>query len=195
VAAGAIAVLLAAHAVRVWYRALTTQRFLRASKQQRVPEVNEAAKRSWIESAFVSFTAIMAFCFEILLVYSIESVFCQEQNGAFRLASELDQVSLCLPLSVPLSSHVLQVCFNAVHTPVFIVAILLILYLGLAYPAIALYGARQIRLGRTPSTFVRVVAVKLMDEFKDEVWWFGAMGLLLVRFCSLFAAPLSQPLF
>ena len=65
----------------------------------------------------------------------------------------------------------------------FAVAALLLLYLGVIFPTIALYGARQLHVRAPLPLFIRVVANKAMDEYKEEVYWFGAMGIILVRSC------------
>ena len=63
----------------------------------------------------------------------------------------------------------------------FIVAALLLLYLAVIFPTVALYGARQLHVRAPVPLFIRVVANKAMDEYKEDVFWFGAMGILLVR--------------
>lgn len=66
----------------------------------------------------------------------------------------------------------------------FVVASALLLYLAVIFPVIALYGARQLHVRAPVPLFIRVVANKAMDEYKDEYYWFGATGLLLVSTVS-----------
>ena len=63
----------------------------------------------------------------------------------------------------------------------FIVSALLLLYLGVLYPIIATVGAVKMRNDRPASLFVKVIAGKSIDEFKDAYYWVGTLNPLLVR--------------
>lgn len=89
--------------------------------------------------------------------------------------------------------------------PMFIMSVILLVYLGIIYPILALYGARQLHVREPVSLFIRVVATKAMDEYKEDVYWFGGMGTLLVcwrcffdvetltRYCSLICHSFLAP--
>jgi len=63
----------------------------------------------------------------------------------------------------------------------FIAACIILVYLGVIYPSVALYGARKLRNKESVVLFARVIGQKASDEYHEQYYWFGGISLLLVR--------------
>ena len=73
-----------------------------------------------------------------------------------------------------------QVCLDGDHIYVFAVACILLVFLGVIYPGVTLYGARKLHHKESVGLFARVFGQKDSDEYQKQYYWFGGTSLLLV---------------
>ena len=91
VAFGAITILCVINGIRTMIKANATRRYL-LSNHRTNERVSEITKQRLMETSVFFMTSILTFLFEVLVVKSIQGVYCMNMNGEYRLSNELDQV-------------------------------------------------------------------------------------------------------